>query len=542
MNLSPNSEKSPDFTSSDTTENSNLSNDLKPSKRLFRFYVLIARDETNLAILISVFFLFIILILRVQLSVSYHPDISGSERSSIMPIQYLVNNLPLYVDPNEPPFYIVQYTPIYFYLVALPYKLFFDPGNVHAIYAASRLVSLLLVLVATLVFFSMLHHRLRISKNASILFACFFLGFCSYWNIYFSRVNSLLLVGTCVFVYVVALGYESSNKENTYLLLAMMIAASLFFVKQSGLVHSTVLIAHIFLLGKYRLLGRMMAVGLLIIVLGIFVSNGFDTSNLYRNVILGISNGITFDWFFYWTFDKLVFPLSTLIALAFTISFRWLAMPHKPLLHFLSIGITVFFVFALLASLKQGAAVGYFIEFVIVSLLAIALFFFKERKVSGLINSVFSGIVVLSLLHFSLLQYMRHKDYSTRNYEQLYINERAVSTYVKGILGENEFVFAQSGDNFKGYYFGHFMLNQTIAPMYDLVEIGRERGTFNFQSFAKMKSEGRLKFIITPEGEPMQPVMGDNRLNGLYDKAITMNGYDIYEFQRGGASRPQIAD
>jgi hypothetical protein len=177
MNLSPNSEKSPDFTSSDTTENSNLSNDLKPSKRLFRFYVLIARDETNLAILISVFFLFIILILRVQLSVSYHPDISGSERSSIMPIQYLVNNLPLYVDPNEPPFYIVQYTPIYFYLVALPYKLFFDPGNVHAIYAASRLVSLLLVLVATLVFFRCSITDFAFQKMLVFCLPAFFWGF-----------------------------------------------------------------------------------------------------------------------------------------------------------------------------------------------------------------------------------------------------------------------------------------------------------------------------------------------------------------------------
>lgn len=527
MDQSPDLANTSDLQSPDRLLGYENKNNLRSNKWFFYFYSLIARYHSQLAISISLLFLLIILFLRVQLTMSYHPDISGSERSSVMPIQYLVNNLPLYVDPEEPPYYIVQYTPIYFYLVGLPYKLFFDPENVHAIYVASRAVSLLLVLVATLIFWSLLYHRFSFSRKTSLLFTFFFLGVCSYWNIYFSRVDGLLLVGTCVYMYLVAFGYETRKDE--YLLLALSVAATLFFVKQSGAAHVIVLLVHVFVLGSYKLLSKMLGIGLLILFLGVFLSNGADVSIFYRNIVLGVSNGISFDWFFYWTFDKLIFPFSTLIVLGFAITIRWLAISENPLLHFLSVGVFGFFGFALITSLKQGAAVGYFTEFVVVSLLVTALFFFKERKAGALTKIALSGIVTLSLLHFSLLQYMRYKDYSTRNYVQLYVNERAVSTYLKDILSENEYVFAQSGEDFKGYFFGHFLLNQTIAPMYDLVEIGRESGVFSFQSFEKIKSEGRLKFIVTPEGEPMQPIMGDTKLNGLYDKSITMNGYDIYE-------------
>lgn len=507
-------------------------NQKEVNKPLVGLYLLVVKYYGILAIAISVLFIAIILFFRAQLAVSYHPDISGSERSSVMPIQQVVNDLPLYADPELPPYYIVQYTPLYFYVVGIPYKLLFDPSNIHRIYMASRVISLILVLLSTTIFFFILYARLKISSRISTLFTFLFFGLASYWNIYFSRVDSLLLVGTCTVLYIVAYGYGTVQKQDRYLLLALFIAVCVFFVKQSGLILVLVIAAHTFLMGEYRLLGKMILVGLVVFTAGVLFSNGFEVEVLYRNVILGVQNGISFDWFFYWTFDKLAFPFAVLITLSFGISFKWLTGSSNPFYRFLAISVFCFFGFALFTSLKQGAAVGYFIEFAVSSLIVLAIFFFKRREPGLLINSAFAGIVVISLLHSSLLQYMRYKAYVNSNYKQLYVDEMKVSSYIGQRLGENEFVFAQSGDNFKGYFIGHFLLNQTIAPMYDLVEIGRNLGTFNFQTFTSLTSEGKLKFVVTPEGEPIQPIMGDNQLSGLYDKVKTMNGYDIYEYRR----------
>jgi hypothetical protein len=83
---------------------------------------------------------FVVLILiKIKVGLSYIPDISGSETSTILPLQLLINGDPVYSDPEKPPFRFTQYTPIYFCVVSFFFKLTdWSATDVHKVFLASR--------------------------------------------------------------------------------------------------------------------------------------------------------------------------------------------------------------------------------------------------------------------------------------------------------------------------------------------------------------------------------------------------------------------
>lgn len=57
-------------------------------------------------------FLAIMLVFRILLVFSYSPDISVGEDNNVWNIQKMLQNIPLYTNPEKPPFEIFVYTPL----------------------------------------------------------------------------------------------------------------------------------------------------------------------------------------------------------------------------------------------------------------------------------------------------------------------------------------------------------------------------------------------------------------------------------------------
>ena len=502
-------------------------------------YNFLLKWHLTIAISVGIIAVILILVVRIKLSVSFLPDYSGSERSTIMGIQYIIQNKPLYEDPEKAPYYIVQYTPLYFYLVGTIYKLLaWDPYNVHKIYTASRFVSLAIVLLVVTLVYYLFYKILHLDKAISVLFAMLFFCITSYWNIYFSRVDSLLLLGTCLYLILVIKGGGLPLQQGRYYLIgAAALASMLFFVKQSALIHMIILLFYTLQIQSYRLFGQLAVVaGLVFGVIWLFIAQ--DTSSLFfsRNVFGGIQNGLDFYWFYFWTFDKLVFPFALFITFAFTIGIQWFAFAKENLLRFLSIALFGFFFFSAFTSLKQGAAVGYFIEFILVSHIALAIYFFNNKgrylsKEKSRASKIwFSGLTICAFLHFSSFQYMTYSLTPLSMYSEQYYKEKELSSYLDMKLKPGEYIYVQGGDNFRGWFISHFLLGKTLAPMSDLVAIGHTRRTFDFSSFNTLLKEGNVKYIVTTQGSKVEPFLGkDNILEG-YELRDSFYGFDIYEF------------
>lgn len=135
----------------------------------------------------------VIFFVKIKLSTSYFPDISGSERSTTYGIQLIADGRPLYYDPEEPPFWVTQYAPIYYHLVGNLYRVIgWNPEDIHRIQLLSRFVSFVFVLLSIVAAFITAHKLLRLGLTQAILFCCVVFGLLQHWHLTNSRADSLL--------------------------------------------------------------------------------------------------------------------------------------------------------------------------------------------------------------------------------------------------------------------------------------------------------------------------------------------------------------
>ena len=505
-------------------------------------YAFLVKYHLRIALVIAAFSVLTIVLVRVQLLATFHPDISGSERSSVMPIQYVIQGKELYKSPELPPFYIVQYTPLYFWTVGAAYKWAgFDKENVHKIFVASRVASLAYVLLACFVFFLTLTKILEEKITIALLASALFFGICSHWNIYFSRIDSLLLLGTSTVVYCMTLALRAPQKKRElwYLAIAVLVAIGMVLVKQSGIFLLSFLLFFLFTQRYFKLLGWFSvgggAAGLLA-----YVGLGKEKLlNLYKNVIQGINNGINLDWFYHFTLKELLLPFAPFLVTAMIVSVFWLGKQPDRYRQFVALGVIWMFASALLTSTKLGAAVGYFIEFILLSVLATCLYFFGQEKrvvhsnISRIWLSFFSALV---LFFFSLSIYKHYTSLPLGYYKALYLNEHGVASFVKKELREGEYIYMQDGSDYQGYFMAHFLLDKTLAPMNDLVYLAQERNSLNFDAFHGLIESGRLRYMIVPGQDIKGAIMGYEGAEEKFHFLQNINGYDIYEHELAGSS------
>lgn len=484
--------------------------------------------------LFSVLICILLLLLKIYVSFSFLPDISGSETSTILPIQRLLGGLPIYTNSEEPPFLMTQYAPIYFVLNSMLLEIVgFLPVEVHKVFIMSRLVSIGFTLLTILVIWLILRKNKKINNLTSILASCFVFQILSFWFLTSSRPDSLLVLLTSLFVYAVYEAIESKSNKSIWWILAIFIAVTAFFVKQSGAIHSIVLGVFCIVQFQWKLLLRLIGLGILFFIIYLLILPISSLPIFFMNIIGGVANSASWGWFYDWTLRRLLLQFTPLLAINVVIVIFLFRNKQSPFLLFLAISSIFFFLFATLTALKIGAGVGYYQDYLIVAVILLVTYF-AENNTSFSVENAFNMLVICIYLcfvsiHCLLYVYMSYTKVPLSNFEGKYIEEMDLANFLikeKG-LKDNQWVYLCNSEDFNGYYLNHFLYRNALAPFSDIVFLADRNHTFDFVKFRQMVDNKKIKYVISAKNTEPVTILGQ-KFQGLRKLRSTMT-FDLYE-------------
>ena len=191
----------------------------------------------SLLIFIIVLMSLSLFILRINLSLSYLPEIGGVSINVLYGIIRLVTGSELYTNPESAPFPIIQYMPLHFHIVAFLSKALGITNDVHAMMVLNRMFCLFVDLVTIYILGKTLIHSFSISKKIAWPLALIY--FLSIPSIIYGRVDNLylLFLMATVVSFIKFTFNESTNEKdkNKYLIIAGILCALCILTKQTGI-------------------------------------------------------------------------------------------------------------------------------------------------------------------------------------------------------------------------------------------------------------------------------------------------------------------
>lgn len=471
-------------------------------------------------------------LVKMQAVFSYSPDISGSEVSGVTAIQLMLEGRAIYTDPEQPPFRLTQYTPLYFTIVTFLLKIVGCTGiEVHKIYVASRLVSNFFT-IATVSIAGFFIYRVTKQKIAALLTGLVLFHVLSFWFLTTSRPDSLLVLLTTLFILTVYYAFE--NQDQKLWFLAIFIGVSAFFVKQSGSIMPIAAGVYWLVRRDFRMFLKLTGVGILTFGLYLAILPINTVALFFLNIVGGVANSASWGWFYDWTLQHWLLQFAPLIVLnalvcAYTLYYRPAGFQL-----FLVIASALFFLFATSTAFKIGAGVGYYQDYLIVAVIQLVLFFTLDNHLpglkSGFMKAGIAMFMVLTFLHCSLYVYMKYKGGAFRDFESLYVADRKVAEYLttQKNLQPTDHVYVCPANNFEGFFLTLFLFKNNLIPFPDLVYLADQNGTFNYDVFRRMVDRKEIRFVISPKGIAPANILGYDFRNTL-KLSTTMGSYDIYE-------------
>ncbi|GGC04275.1 hypothetical protein [Dyadobacter sediminis] len=496
----------------------------------------IKNNSLSISLVFGLISFVILVAIKIKASISYHPDISGSEGSSIAPIQLLVDGNAIYRDPENAPFRLTQYTPLYFCMVAFFCKLAnWHAAEVHKIYLASRFFSNVFTILAVSVA-GLLIFRITKKKIAGILAALYVFHVLSFWFLTTSRPDSLLVLLTALFI--CSVYYALSGTGNQYgWYVAIFIAVSAFFVKQSGAILSISLGLFWLCTKQWKTLFTLTVFGLAVFGFYLLLLPINSVDLFFTNIIGGVANSASWGWFYDWTLQHWLLQFAPLIVINIIVSAYILYYKPSDFYLFLTLCCFMFFVFSTTTAFKIGAGVGYYQDYMLTAVVQITLFTCDaaNRHIfnNDFLRSGLSLYLVLAFMHCTIFLFMKYNASSNENFVSHYIEERKVSEYLyhDKKLKENEWVYVCPGageGSFGGYLLNHFLVRNALIPFADLVYLADRNGTFNYDKFRSMVRKKEIKYVISKKGSvPVNILNYDFGTTLKYNS--TIGSFDIYE-------------
>jgi len=467
---------------------------------------------------------------------SYHPDISGSERGTTFGIQIVADNQPLYRNPEVPPFWIVQYAPLYYYLVGKTYQLLnWDPTDIYRIQFLSRFISFVLVSISMFVAYFTVRRFIKVSKLLSVIFCCLLFGQLQEWHLTNSRIDSLLFLFTVLYIHVIFKALEQKEEWNKYFVLAAFLAVVAFFTKQSALIHSIVLLGYFFYRLQWASLLKMAGILAALFTIFTLIFSQLQFKVFYDNLFGSLQLPIVPGWFYAYTYRYVVPAMSLFIAVSFVINLKWLVNAADPKRIFLALSTFLFFGFATATAFKHGAAVGYYHEYAYVGLLGIFYYFYNENLAvtkSSLANYLFPAMVGMTMLYFTGQQMEKYYNTNLEKYASDYAQQNDVKKYVLAHIGKDEKVVISGGEDFRGWLLQHMLFKHLLAYQDTEVRFLFEAKRFDFSGFYDLVKEKKIRYLVLDRDSPAYLYAFDYTFN-LNDYMLEkdIHGYKVYRLK-----------
>ncbi|GAB4015524.1 hypothetical protein [Spirosoma koreense] len=478
--------------------------------------------------------------IRIKVIYLVNPDIGGIESNVIYSVLRLMAGYPLYENPEQAPYAVTQYSPIYYYLSEGFSQLAgLTPDDVYGVYIVGRCISL----VANGFYawgIGKLTRTLQLPMSVAVLVGV--LAFSLLPPQSYARPDSLYNALAVWTVWAV-LHWQVPNANQSIrygAALTAFLASLALFSKQSALCLPIIVGGYVILFsGKSQRI--LPFVGWFVLFTGVLYVSLFrqEATLVYANVVRGVSNGIDLVSFRYNMVDHYLRPFAWLVVPGLAISIRYIIY-EQGARQFIGLANLGFFLFAMVTGLKWGSALNYFTEFTGLSCLLVVDLLWQLRNTHsdwadvgrlGLVLGI-AWVVPVNAMNFNWGRSFG-KPVDMTQYQQ----EKAVADYIKSELKKCPDCLVYS-TLYNSSYLNAFLFRNCIVPQQDLI-IGSAYPlrSFDYTDLDRAAQDGRIRFLVSKEGETEAPLSPPMYLAN-YQPIKSLEGYTVYRFKSSGAQLP----
>jgi hypothetical protein len=479
----------------------------------------------------KIFFTFLVvtglayLFYRILILFYVQPDAGGVEGNIIFFVQRLLNGDSLYTDPEHSPFAVAQYGPLYYYMVAAMAKMTgTGPDDVSCLYFISRLLSFLFAIGIAATLFLIARRRYALDKMFSIAVAI--AGFIFLDITSFSRPDSAAIFLFLLALYLVLPGIAEERRYRSFYY-AGIVCSLAILCKQNSIVLPLTLM--VFLLLRNRIKECIYFLTPVVIVLlattFLYFLSG-ELTIVYKNVIRGVSNGISPGWFrgaivhdFY---ERIGFGLVILFILILIRT----ATEKRVEMKFMRFLLISTFVFANLFALKAGSHPGYFTEWICILFLTTAVSW-ETIKLTWV--SVAAVSILLAAKFLSLEKPLRKMlvDSPPAVAKANYVQDKRLAILVQELTkGEAVFTNLYTPETF----IACFLFRQAVVPQMDITGLtAYPRKTFNYDELLSSLDNGTIKWMLMRNSGPQRQFF-EHSLNH-FQLVYQAGTYNLYKYR-----------
>jgi hypothetical protein len=466
--------------------------------------LLLGKSRVIFWVLLGILFI-LNLLYKWSLVNTFAPDLGGFERNVILGIQQILLGKGLYSNPETVPFFIIQYMPLYYHLVAGLATVFqIDPTDAHSLYQLARGTNLILILGSCFLLFQTASQHFKVPKSIAIPTAL--LAF--FWMEKFTLSGRPDTLKAFLFQGLVYILLSFPEKRKRWIFpMACLIGSMAFATKQDGLVFLGILPLALLFGGNWK---ETFVWGL-ISALGIGLVVGFSqtilSTDFLANVAGGLQNGISISWFVgafgnYFGLMALLFGLGLVLSLEFAFEEN-----HK--LRVVAASFFCSFFPALLFSLKYGSGPNYFLECTLISLLILSVWLktepFKGRFIHPQTTNLLATLVVGMLflvpaIHWTTAVFLNQENQLKQSYESA--RKLAVSLRSRTVEGgKKPLVLVDNARQWEDNL-STLIPDLLVAGQRDvIVQIADARGKTDYSGLRQILESGQVDFIVTEAGK-----------------------------------------
>lgn len=447
---------------------------------------------------------FAVLGLRIYFIYIDSPNLGAMETSVVYGLQRVLADLPLFSNPEQPPFAIIQYSPLYYSLLGAVGKwLSVNPDEPFQVYVLSRWAGLIFNLIGL----AMLGYVLKgIRLENKVKIALLFIAWLCLEPGHYARPDSLQSLWFLVFV---VYGFQYVKKRSLTSLVALTLAASLAcWTKQNGVLLPLFILFYLVFIQKnvkYSIWASALLLGFNALLWLMLVD---DPDIFLANIVKGVDNGISPVYFLSTIYDSAVKKFSPFFLIGLYLAWTWAFYPVSPEKKWLGWLLGSSFVFASVTALKWGSIPAYYADFVNLSLIGAAYWGAdfqqgKEKLFSGP-QAIFASITLLLVLalHTSGKEWGRVLEEGNSEWVEHTI---ALRSYVNQEgLQADEYIFTHD------YLINLYFFRQCLFPQNDIVYCCAEpRATYDYSAFSQLIETGKIRYVIDWKGDNPRSFLGE---------------------------------
>lgn len=451
-----------------------------------------------------------------------------------------MDGLPVYLNPEKPPFAFNEYAPIYYYVAAFVGNVFTNtsPENSQFLYTILRLLSIGFCILSS--FFS--YKIIRLFKVKKIFaYTAFVVVFISFW------MQSVVVRPDSLKTLFVIIGFftllSSINTKSYKLLIFSSISFTLaVFTKQDSIQFIIIACLSLLITRNYKSFWIFSLVSLTLALSLLFLFQQINNQYFINNLFGVASVEFLWEWFSKFIAIKFFIKLLPFIAISVFVCIKWIFKKEtNQEFKLLSMFVLGSLFFSTLFSFRFGSEPCYYTEFQIFSIICVIInIFLISEKVIIVKKSLIISLVSLQVILFICIPSQLHNRY-VFNYER-YINCRerynkalkvAMFFEKNKLLTPKDYIFTfqqiYSAFLYKNITFPCFMVefpkflfaNPEDFPF-------KPKQLYNYDNFTKCVNDGTIKYLIFKKGEKLPVFLGNTF--SQYLPRYEVEDYIIYQW------------